>query len=448
MSLKYVREHTGHSATPGAIMVMVLLWLLGGCSQQDTTPIRIGVIHSLTGTMAASETPLVDAVQMAVDEINAQGGVLDRRVAVQVADSRSDAAHAAVEAERLITHSNVRALFGCWTSSCRKAVKPVVEKHHHLLFYPVQYEGLEQSPHILYTGATANQQIIPGTVWALENLGKRVFLVGSDYIFPRVANHIISDVVQTHKGQVIAEHYAPLGDSRFARIVGRIRETQPDVILNTLNGDSNVAFFQALHDAGLNRMPVMSFSLDENGLATLKKPLHFPHYAVWGYFQSLANEHNVAFLRAWHARHATPVAASDPVEAAYVGVKLWAQTVNAIGTTDLDAVNRALLRQTLQAPSGIVAVDPETRHVWKSVRIGVARPDGNFRVVFELDTLFRPNPFPGYHTIEEWTQALETISARTPPLADKHTQEPEKHPPVFMPPKENGLSETLPQGQS
>lgn len=395
------------------LALMALGGLLGGCSQQDTTPIRIGVIHSLTGTMAASETPLVDAVQMAVDEINAQGGLLNRRVEIRVADSRSDAAQAAIAAERLITREDVSALFGCWTSSCRKAVKPVVEKHHHLLFYPVQYEGLEQSPHIVYTGATANQQIIPGTVWALENLGKRVFLVGSDYIFPRVANHIIGDVVQTHQGQVIAEDYVPLGDSQFTAIARSIRDTRPDVILNTLNGDSNVAFFQALHDAGLNRVPVMSFSLDENGLATLKSPMHFPHYAVWGYFQSLSNEHNRAFLHAWRQRHPTPIAASDPVEAAYVGVKLWAQTVNAIGTTDLDAVNRAILRQTLQAPSGILAVDPETRHVWKSVRIGVARPDGNFRVVFELDTLFRPNPFPGYHSLDEWMQLLEEITTET-----------------------------------
>jgi urea transport system substrate-binding protein len=385
---------------------------LAGCARQDSPPLRVGVVHALTGTMAANEAPLVDAVQMAVAELNVGGGVLGRKVEVIVADSRSHPLQAAKEADRLIKQEKIDVLFACWTSSCRKAVKPVVELNHHLMFYPVQYEGLEESPNILYTGATANQQIIPGTHWALQNLGKRVFLAGSDYIFPRLANRIIHDIVQVNGAQVVGEAYRPLGSSDFAALVEAVRIAKPDVILNTVNGDSNIAFFTALQRAGLNHLPVLSFSVDASSLPALSALGHAPHYAAWGYFQELPGEANQRFVRAWQARLKTSAPTSDAIEATYNGVKLWAQAVTAAGSANLEVVNQAVTRQSIAAPSGVMAVDARTRHVWKSIRIGKARPQGGFEIVFDLGTTLRPEPFPSYRPREAWYELASTLAAQ------------------------------------
>lgn len=380
---------------------------LAGCARQDSIPLRVGVVHALSGTMAANEAPLVDAVRMAVDEINEAGGLLGRRVDVVVADSASDPLRAAKEASRLIIQEKVDVLFACWTSQCRKTVKPVVELHSHLMFYPVQYEGLEQSPNIVYTGSTANQQIIPGAFWALRNLGKRVFLVGSDYVFPRVANQIIRDVVQTNQAEVAGERYRPLGSNDFADVAEAIRIARPDVVLNTVNGDSNVAFFQAMQQAGLSHMPVVSFSVDASSLASLARFGHAPHYAVWSYFQDLPGTANQRFVQAWQARQGATALTSDPIEAAYVGVKLWAQAVSTSGSADLGVVNLAVARQSVAGPSGILAMDSATRHLWKQVRVGRARANGGFDIVYDLGESLKPAPYPDYRTREAWRQVAD-----------------------------------------
>jgi urea transport system substrate-binding protein len=377
-------------------------------------PIRIGVLHSLSGTMAASERPLVDAVRLAVEEINAAGGLLGRPVEMVVADGRSDDAVFAAEAERLIVSDKVRALFACWTSACRKAVKPVVEKHHNLMFYPLQYEGLEQSSDIYYTGSAPNQQIIPGTRWALDTLGKRVYLLGSDYIFPRTANLIIRDLVQATHATVLAERYRPLGDADFSAVVAEIRALQPDVVLNTVNGDSNTHFFRALHEAGLGAIPVMSFSVAEEGLKAIGPAAFHPnHYAVWSYFQSIPGEANRRFVAAFRKRYGVDRVTSDPVEATYVGVRLWAQAVRDAGTDDPEQVNRTMAHQSMAAPSGIAAVDRGTRHLWKQARIGKARTDGQFDLVWDSGEALRPNPFPNYRPQAEWQRLVAGLSEGT-----------------------------------
>jgi urea transport system substrate-binding protein len=378
-------------------------------------PIRIGVLHSLSGSMAASERPLVDAVRLAVEEINAAGGLLGRPVEMLVADGRSDDAEFAAEAERLIADENVSALFACWTSACRKAVKPVVEKHRHLMFYPLQYEGLEQSSAIYYTGSVPNQQIIPGTLWALNSLGKRVYLVGSDYLFPQAANLIVRDLVKANQGSVLAERYRPLGDADFSTIVAEIRALGPDVVINTVNGDSNTHFFRALHAAGLDAVPVVSFSLAEDGLKALGPGAFHPnHYAVWSYFQSVPGEANARFVSAFRTRYGADRVTSDPVEAAYVGVHLWAQAVSDAGTETPEQVDRAMRLQSVAAPSGIAAVDRSTRHLWKQARIGKARPDGQFEVVWNSDDALRPNPFPDYRSRPEWLYLLGALPGARP----------------------------------
>ncbi|WP_221048214.1 urea ABC transporter substrate-binding protein [Methylogaea oryzae] len=375
-------------------------------------PIRIGVLHSLTGTMAVSEAPLVDAVQLAVDEINAEGGVLGRPLAMVVADGRSDERVFAAEAERLIVDEKVSALFACWTSACRKAVKPVVERHRHLMFYPVQYEGLEQSPNILYAGAAPNQQIVPGVRWAMEQFGPRIYLVGSDYIFPLIANLIIRDLSAANGGEIVGERYVPLGTQDFAEVAADIQSKKPDVVLNTLNGDSNAGFFAALEKAGLADAPLVSFSVAEVEIGAWGGARLTHHYGIWNYFQSLPGEANRVFVANFKSRFGADRVTSDPMEAAHIAVHLWAQAAQEGGSPDPDRVNSAtLLRQTLSGPSGTVAVDPSTRHLWKMVRVGRVRPDGQFEQVAAAGAPLRPAPWPLYRVREDWQLLVDRLSA-------------------------------------
>ena len=378
--------------------------------------IKIGVLHSLSGTLAISETPLVDAVRLAVEEANESGGLNGQPIEMIVADCRSDAAYCAQQAEQLISRDGVQALFGCWTSDCRKAVKTVVEKHHHLLFYPLQYEGLEQSPDIIYTGAAPNQQIIPMALWALQHKGKRFYLIGSDYIFPRTANLMVKDVLLAQGGQLLGERYVPLGAGDMTAVAKEIARLHPDFVLNTLNGDSNLHFFHALHEAGLSaeETPVFSTSVAEVGLAAIGADLTTGHYAAWNYFQSLDNAGNKAFVERFKRRFGTERVLDDPMEAAYIGVKLWVNSVRSTGTTDLKLVKTILAQQTLLAPEGIVAVDYATGHLWKTALIGKARPDGQFDVVWKSAQLVRPAPFPFYRSQVEWLAEQQALPGIRP----------------------------------
>lgn len=409
MILSILKSVSGRAAL---LAVFALIAGAAGWAIQNYKPeqsIRIGVLHSLTGTMAVSERPLVDAVQLAMTEINAKGGVLGRPLEMVVADGQSDAAVFAREAERLITQEKVSVIFGCWTSSSRKAVKPIVEKYRHLLFYPVQYEGLEQSPNIIYTGSAPNQQIIPGTYWALENLGKRVYLLGSDYVFPRTANYIIRDIVRVAGGHVLAERYLPLGSSDVAGIVEEIRRLKPDVILNTINGDSIFDFLQALQTADANNIPVVSFSVSEGELANHPELSLNAHYAVWSYFQSVDTANNRRFVADFKRLFGTYRATGDAIEATYVDVYLWAHAVQDVNSVEPEPVNNAVLLQSFDAPSGIISVDRSTRHVWKRVRIGKAQPDGQFKELQTSPYPLRPEPFPSYRSNAEWQQVADEI---------------------------------------
>ena len=390
-----------------ALTVLLTTLGLGWKFLQSAPPIRIGVLHSLSGTMALSEKPLVDAVRLAVEEINARGGLLGRPLEMVIADGKSDPTTFAAEAERLIVQEKVRVLFGCWTSACRKAVKPVVEKHQHLMFYPVQYEGLELSPNILYTGAAPNQQIIPGTRWAMQQFGERVYLVGSDYVFPRTANLIIRDLVRAVEGAILGERYLPLGSADVAEMVEDIRLKRPDVVLNTLNGDSNAAFFAALEKAGLGDLPMVSFSVAEGEMRAWGGARLTRHYGVWNYFQSLPGEENRRFVAAYQAHFGAERTTSDPLEAAYVGVHLWAQAVQDAVSCEPRRVDRTLLRQTFRAPSGVAAVDGATRHLWKMVRIGKVRADGQFEQVYASSAALRPSPWPAYRSRDAWQAMVE-----------------------------------------
>ncbi len=376
-------------------VLLYIAWLSFGYFQNKPN-IKIGVLHSLSGTMAMSETPLVDAVLLAVEEANQSGGINGAQIEMVVADCRSDADYCAQQAEKLITHDKVQALFGCWTSACRKAVKPVVEKYQHLLFYPMQYEGLEQSPDIIYTGAAPNQQIIPMVTWAMLQRGKRAYLIGSDYVFPRTANQIIKKLLRAWDGQLLAERYVPLGEQNLDAIVHEIVAQHPDFVLNTLNGDSNLYFFRALRKAGIRAedIPVFSTSIAEAELVVMGPELMAGHYAAWNYFQSVQSDENRAFVERFRRRFGQERVLDDPMEATYIGVTLWVNALRKAGTQDMTTVKTVLAQQTLNAPEGIVAVDADTRHLWKPVRIGKARVDGQFEIVWESGRSMAPAPFP------------------------------------------------------
>jgi urea transport system substrate-binding protein len=380
-------------------------------------PIKVGVLHSRTGTMAISERPVIDATLLAIEEIKDNGGVLGRPIEAVVEDGESDAPTFAARAEKLLAIDKVCTVFGCWTSASRKTVLPVIEKHDHLLFYPVQYEGLEQSPNIVYTGAAPNQQIIPAVKWCVTALKKkRFFLVGSDYVFPRAANAIIRDQATSLGGEIVGEEYLLLGSADVADVVRKIVAARPDAILNTINGDSNVAFFRALRAAGVtpDKTPTISFSISEEELSSLSLKDVVGDYAAWNYFQSVERPQNQEFVKRFQAKYGKQRVVSDPMEAAYFGVHLWAQAVKEAGDDDVSGIRRAVRRQSFDAPEGMVRIDPETQHTSKVFRVGQITQEGGFKVVYSSPGPIAPIPYPSpsARSKGEWDAFLLDLNLR------------------------------------
>jgi urea transport system substrate-binding protein len=379
------------------------------------TPIKVGVLHSRTGTMAISERAVIDATLLAIDELNESGGVLGRPVEAVIEDGESVGPTFAAKAEKLITHDKVCTIFGCWTSDSRKTVLPVLEKHDHLLFYPVQYEGLEQSRNVIYTGAAPNQQIIPAVKWAVSALHKqKFFLVGSDYVFPRCANAIIRDTASTLDVEIVGEEYLPLGKSNVEQIVQKIVAARPDAILNTINGDTNIAFFRALRAAGLlsEKVPTISFSISEEELSSLSTKDIAGDYAAWNYFNAVDRPQNRAFVKRLQARYGTQRIASDPMEAAYFGVHLWARAVADANSVDVRAIRQAATRQEFDAPEGLVRIDPVTQHTSKVFRVGRITAAGRFEVVYSSEVSIAPIPYPSTRSQGEWDAFLMELRLR------------------------------------
>ena len=378
----------------------------------DRRPIKVGVLHSLTGTMAFSERSLVEATHMAIDEINAAGGVLGRSIEAVVADGASNPVLFAQEAERLITEEHVSTIFGCWTSACRRTVRPVIERLDHLLFYPLQYEGLEISPNVVHLGSTPNQLIVPALKWAFGSNKKRIFLVGSDYVFPRVANRIIKDFVEKWRGEIVGEDYVLLlGDQEVAHIVDEIVATRPDVIFNTINGGANKDFFKALREAGItpNEIPTISFSITESELKNMGMASLAGDYASWSYFQSIRTDENRSFVSNYKKRFGQDRVLGDPMEAAYVGVYLWARAVEAAGSSDVADIRAHVGNIGFRGPGGMTYIEGGDLHVWKKTRIGRILDGGQFEIVWGSDNPIRPEPFPDYRSREEWDAFLQSL---------------------------------------
>ncbi|WP_218933178.1 transporter substrate-binding protein [Roseimaritima multifibrata] len=377
-------------------------------------PIKVGILHSLTGTMSDSESPVVDAALLAIEQLNRDGGLLGRPVEAVVADGRSDSETFASEAERLIVEENVCTVFGCWTSASRKTVVPVFEEFDHLLVYPVQYEGVEESPNVIYTGATPNQQIIPAVKWAYAFEGKRkFFLIGSDYVFPRMAHEIIKDQLNELGAEIVGEQFLALGSRDVQAAVDQIIETKPDVILNLINGDSNQAFFSALRKGGITpaAVPTISFSIDEEELRHLDTETMAGDYAAWTYFQSIDSPENAEFISKFHKKFGPQRLVTDPMEATYFGIQLWAAAVRDAGTTETKDIRRSMRNQRMLAPEGNVRIDPTTQHTFKTPRIGQVTKEGQFKIVWTATSPEKPIPYPATRTAEEWRAILHDLYA-------------------------------------
>jgi urea transport system substrate-binding protein len=383
---------------------------------QAADTIKVGVLHSLSGTMAISETVLKDTVLMAIDEINAKGGLLGKKLEPVVVDPASNWPLFAEKAKQLLTQDKVAVTFGCWTSVSRKSVLPVYKENNGLLFYPVQYEGEELEKNVFYTGAAPNQQAIPAVEYLMSKDGgsaKRFVLLGTDYVYPRTTNKILRAFLKS-KGVAdadILEEYTPFGHADYQTIIAKIKkfssEGKKTAVVSTINGDSNVPFYKELGNQGLKAkdVPVVAFSVGEEELRGVDtKPL-VGHLAAWNYFMSIKNPTNADFIKKWSAYakakniagHKDKPLTNDPMEATYIGINMWAQAVKKAGTTDVNKVIAAMAGQTFPAPGGFMSkMDEKNHHLHKPVFIGEVKADGQFKVVWKTPGPVKAQPWSPY----------------------------------------------------
>jgi urea transport system substrate-binding protein len=383
---------------------------------QSKDTIKVGVLHSLSGTMAISETVLKDVTLMAIEEINAKGGVLGKKLEAVVVDPASNWPLFAEKARQLLTQDKVAVVFGCWTSVSRKSVLPVFEELNGLLFYPVQYEGEELSKNVFYTGAAPNQQAIPAVEYLMSKDGgaaKRFVLLGTDYVYPRTTNKILRAFLKSKNipEADILEEYTPFGHTDYQTIIGKIKkfaaEGKRTAVISTINGDSNVPFYKELGNQGLKAkdVPVVAFSVGEEELRGVDtKPL-VGHLAAWNYFMSLKNPTNEEFTKKWAAYakaknlpgHKDKPLTNDPMEAAYVGMYMWKQAVEKAKTTDVDKVIAAVGGQSFKAPSGFtIKMDEKNHHLHKPVFVGEVKADGQFNIVWKTSGPVKAKPWSPY----------------------------------------------------
>jgi urea transport system substrate-binding protein len=373
--------------------------------------VKIGVLHSLSGTMAISETSLKDVVQMAVEEINADGGVMGKQIKPVVVDPASDWDLFAEKAKDLIVKEKVAVVFGCWTSVSRKSVLPVFEENNSLLFYPVQYEGEEQSLNVFYTAASPNQQLVPAAEYMMEEIGsKKFYLLGTDYVFPRTANKVLKAFLKT-KGvpdENIVEEYTPFHHQDYQTIVGKIKTFAAGgdaCVLSTINGDSNVPFYKEFANQGLTSddCPIMAFSVAEDELRAMDVPPLVGHLASWNYFQSIKTRENKKFVKNFKAfceRNNLPGGSDrvtdDPIEAAYFGVYVWKAAVEKAKSFDVDKVREAVYGLEFDAPGGKKMMHANNQHTLKPVYVGEIMKNGQFKIIYKSDGLVSPDSYSAY----------------------------------------------------
>ncbi|MBJ8339692.1 MULTISPECIES: urea ABC transporter substrate-binding protein [Antrihabitans] len=378
---------------------------VASCVDTSKDTIKVGMLNSLSGTMAISEVTVRDSIQLAIDQINASGGVLGKQIEPVKEDGASEPKIFAEKADKLISSDCVAAVFGGWTSSSRKAMKPVFEGKNSLLYYPVQYEGLEDSKNIFYTGATTNQQIIPALDYLKEKGVKSLYLVGSDYVFPQTANDEIKAYASANGIEIKGEDYAPLGSTDFSTIVNKVRTSGAGAVFNTLNGDSNVAFFNEYNNAGLKaaEMPVVSVSIAEEEVKAIGANVIAGQLTAWNYYQTVDSPENKAFVDAYKAKFGADKPTSDPMEAAYVSVYLWKNTVEKAKSFAVKDIQDNADGVTFAAPEGLVTIDGSNHHITKTALIGEIKPDGLIYTVWQSPSPIKPDP---YLTSYEWAKGL------------------------------------------
>lgn len=392
----------------GFAAAALLPLLMAGCSKkEETSTVKVGILHSLTGVMAQSEQPVSDAEQMAIDEINAAGGVLGRRIEVVLRDGESKPEVFADRARELLTDEKVATIFGCWTSASRKEVKKVVEDPdiYGLLWYPLQYEGLEASPNIMYMGAAPNQQVVPAVEYCCNSFGPRVFIIGSDYVFPRTAGAIVNSYLPTLGAECVGEVYVDMDCEHFEDVIGQIKAAKPDVILNTLNGVSNMPFFYQLKEAGISAedIPVMSFSISEEEVRYIGANLLKGHYVSWSYLQTIASMQNMSFVSRFKNLFGGNSVIGDPMEAGYIAVHLWAAACEKAGTFNVEDVRMAAKGLSFDAPEGMVTIDGENQHLKKRVRVGQVNENGLIDEVWRSSGIVKPDPYMSTYV---WAKGL------------------------------------------
>ena len=368
----------------------------GGSSSGDGDTVKVGLLHSLTGSMAISEKSVRDAEVLAIKEINATGGVNGKQIEYVEEDGASEPSTFATKAEKLIDSEGVSTIFGCWTSSSRKAVKPIVEEYGSLLWYPVQYEGMESSSNIVYTGAAPNQQIVPAIDYLLDQGYKKFFLLGSDYVFPRTANMIINAQLEAKGAKAVGEEYADMDQTDFAAIISKIEAAKPDVIINTLNGTGNVSFFKQMSEKNYTSKDymTMSFSIAEEEVATIGADILKGHMVSWNYYQTTDTEKNKEFVKAYKDAYGENRVTSDPAEAAYDAVYLWKAACEKADSFEPEDVIKAVESGEISfdAPEGTVTIQGDNHHLVKPVRIGQVGDDGLINEIYATDPV-APDPY-------------------------------------------------------
>ena len=384
---------------------LLALFTLTSCKKQKRTVVKVGLLHSLTGTMSISETGVRDAELLAIQELNEAGGVLGCQIKFIEEDGKSNPRMFAEKARKLLEEDKVATIFGCWTSDSRKAVKEVVEEDYGLLWYPVQYEGFEASPNIMYTGAAPNQQVVPAIDYCAVNLGKRMYLIGSDYVFPHTANAVIKAQLKYIGAECVGETYVPMHESDFVQIVKDIQRIKPDVIINTLNGSSNQSFFSQLKYSGIEPedIPVMSFSVSDSEIKSIGADKLKGHYVAWNYFESTASAKNTRFVSSFKREFGDNTAVGDPEEAAYIAVNLWAAACTRAESFDVEKVRIAAKGLSYIAPEGIVTIEGSNQHLNKVTRIGKINDQGHIEELYSSNGVVRPDP---YLSTYAWARGL------------------------------------------
>ncbi|MCC1497208.1 urea ABC transporter substrate-binding protein [Alcanivorax sp. 1008] len=396
LAASMVLAATANAATPPTSQVNTT-----GLAVTDDT-VTVGILHSITGTMSISEIGSVQAEKLAIKQINEAGGVLGRQIKYVQEDGASDWPTFAEKSRKLLRQDKVAAVFGCWTSASRKAVLPVFEQLNGMLYYPTFYEGLEQSPNVIYTGQEATQQILAAIDWAVKEKGaKSFYLLGSDYIWPRTSNKIARKHIEKLGLTVSGEEYYPLGHTQFNSVINKIKLKKPDVIFAIVVGGSNVAFYKQLQAAGIDptkeKPMVLTISVTEDEIRGIGGENVEGIYASMKYFQSLDNENNKAFVAAFKKEYGDDMVIGDVTQAAYLGPWLWKMAVEKAGSFDIDKIREVSPGiEFTGAPEGYVRIH-ENHHLWSKGRIGLAMADGQYKLVHETEELMEPDPFPeGY----------------------------------------------------